>query len=91
MNIVVLGACIAHALKPQHALDGSRAEGRMLQAVREPDAAHRLAGHTFGAQEGWHTTPAGLLNCQWRDKAYAPCILALAYVSSAGAIGFYCA
>ena len=63
----------------------------MLQAVREPDAAHRLAGHTFGAQEGWHTTPAGLLNCQWRDKAHAPCILALASDSSAGAIGFKCA
>ncbi|KAK9835356.1 hypothetical protein WJX81_004314 [Elliptochloris bilobata] len=44
------------------------AEGRILQAAREPGAPHRLAGHAFGAQEGWRTTPAGLLNCQWREK-----------------------
>lgn len=43
----------------------------MLQALREPGAPHRLAGHTFGAQEGWRTTPAGLLSCHWREKAPA--------------------
>ena len=43
----------------------------MLQALREPGAPHRLAGHAFGAQEGWRTTPAGLISCHWREKAPA--------------------
>ncbi|DBB07539.1 TPA: hypothetical protein ACH3X3_008996 [Trebouxia sp. C0006] len=45
-----------------------RADGRSLQAVKAPDAPHRVANHNFGSWESWEVTSSGLVNVQWRHK-----------------------
>ena len=49
-----------------------RAEGRALQAVKDPACPHRVANHNFGAWESWEVTSSGLVNLQWRHKVGQP-------------------
>ena len=49
-----------------------RAEGRALQAVKDPASPHRVANHNFGAWESWEVTSSGLVNLQWRHKVGQP-------------------
>ncbi|DBB04251.1 TPA: hypothetical protein ACH3X1_013272 [Trebouxia sp. C0004] len=44
------------------------ADGRSLQAVKAPDAPHRVANHNFGSWESWEVTSSGLVNVQWHHK-----------------------
>ena len=48
-----------------------RAEGRTLQAVKDPASPHRVANHNFGSWESWEVTSSGLVNLQWRHKVQA--------------------